>query len=44
VRGRRSADPSSRATAPSSFVPFSGWSFATPVAVRSAGVAVETPR
>ena len=44
VRGRRSADPSTGATVPSSFVPFSGWSFSTPVAARVASAAVETPR
>jgi hypothetical protein len=44
ARARRPADSSTRATAPSSFVPFSGWSFSTPVAVGASSVAVETPR
>ncbi len=43
-RGRRATDVPTGATAPSSFVPFSGWSISTPVSVRASAVAVATPR
>jgi hypothetical protein len=43
-RARRSTSPSTGATAPSSFVPFSGWSISAPVSVRASVAAVATPR
>ena len=43
ARARRSAGASAGATVPSSFVPFSGWSFTTPAAVSASSAAVETP-
>jgi hypothetical protein len=43
-RARRSTDVPTGATAPSSFVPFSGWSISAPVSVRASAVAVASPR
>lgn len=44
ARARRTTGADSRATTPSSFVPFSGWSITAPSAVRASSAAVESPR
>jgi hypothetical protein len=43
-RARRSAGSSTGATAPSSFVPFSGWSVSAPVTMQASAAAVANPR